>query len=103
MVNERIAKNIKKFILSFYKEVDIVEVKIQLYTQDIPTITVYFRQDEPYKNANQVLCENIRRNIKDFLNYTVVGYILLSWEQRLPENKNPVARIQCISINVDSF
>jgi len=104
MVNKKIADIIKEYILYFYEDVDIVDVKIQLYTQDIPTISVYFRQDEPnVRNLNQILCQNIKKNVKNHLGYTVVGGILLPWQTKLIENQDPVARIECHSINFEPF
>lgn len=103
MVNKRKAEIIKKFILSYYKEVDIVDINIHLYTQEVPLITVYFRQDEPARNMDIVLRQEIKRKVKFFLGYNIVEKVLFPWESRLIENQNPVARIECISINVDSF
>lgn len=103
MVNKRKAEIIKKFILSYYKEVDIVDINIHLYTQEVPLITVYFRQDEPARNMDIVLRQEIKRKVKFFLGYNIVEKVLFPWESGLIENQNPVARIECISINVDSF
>jgi hypothetical protein len=59
------AKAVKKFILSYYPQVENVE--ITYYTEDIPEIKVFFNQeDKRIPNEDWVLRQEIRKDVKDY-------------------------------------
>jgi len=65
------AKAVKKFILSYYPQVENVE--ITYYTEDIPEIKVFFNQkDKRTPNEDWVLRQEIKKDVKDYLGFKLI-------------------------------
>jgi hypothetical protein len=65
------AKAVKKFILSYYPQVENVE--ITYYTEDIPEIKVFFKQeDKRIPNEDWVLRQEIRDDVKDYFGFKLI-------------------------------
>lgn len=90
----------KKFIEFYYPNVD--RVKITYYTLDVPSVDVYFYQDNVrFANADSVFREEIIRDLKNYIGIKGVSSYLLSWEQKLDINKHPDIYVTVHSLNYD--
>jgi hypothetical protein len=89
----------KKFILSYYPQVESVE--ITYYTEDIPEVKVFFKQeDKRIPNEDWVLRQEIRKDVKDYLGFRLILPIMLSFEEGIAE---PDMYLKVSSLNYDPF
>lgn len=92
----------KKFILSYYPQVERVE--ITYFTKDIPELKVYFNQeDRKIANEDSIFREEIIRDIKNYLGFKVINHFLFNWELQKQEFQNPDMYIKTSSLNYDPF
>ena len=90
---------VKKFIETFYDNRGIKKIDFDLYTEDVPTVKVYFEQKSDAANESQVFQHEIIWDIKKYLGIKSTPSFLFNWEGRMSENQNPDVRIKVISLN----
>jgi hypothetical protein len=92
----------KKFILSYYPQVERVE--ITYFTEDIPELKVYFNQEDTrIANESSIFREEIIRDIKNYLGFKLINPIMFNWEANKQEFQNPDMYIVPHSLNYNPF
>ena len=92
----------KKFILTYYPNVE--SVKITYYTEDVPSLSVYFNQeDKRIANESSIFREKIIKDIKNYLGFKAINPFMFNWEAIKPEFQNPDMYITTSSLNYDPF
>ena len=92
----------KKFILSYYPQVERVE--ITYFTKDIPELNVYFNQeDRRIANESSIFREEIIRDIKNYLGFKAINAFMFNWEKDKQEFQNPDMYVVAHSLNYLPF
>lgn len=82
------AMAVKKFILSYYPEVESVEIDFDKF--DAPMIDVYFNQEDTrFANEDTIFRERIRNDVKEYFGFKIFSPYLLPWEKKYSEFQDP--------------
>lgn len=90
---------VKKFILSYYPQVESVE--ITYYTEDIPEVKVFFNQeDKKMSNQDWWLQQKIIEDIKNYLGFRLITPVMHYMGNAIT---SPDMYIKVSSLNYDPF